>query len=564
MKIFDMHVHARTNGFDPQSLLHTMEESGVSGACVISAPPEEHPIEILGGGLSFEARLDAVLNAAKGYEDRIFPILWVHPNEENIIEKVRIAAKAGIAGFKMICNNYYVYEEAPMRLLREIAALNLPVIFHTGILWDGQVSSQYNRPLNWECLLDVDGIRFSMGHCAWPWIDECIALYGKFLNAGYAGKRVEMFFDITPGTPKIYRRELLTKLYTVGYNIGENVMFGLDSMADDWKSEWAGQWLKTDGEILDELGVSLACRQKLYGDNLLRFLGKKSGDTERFVPETDDAHEWSATNPQVVEIIKKWYSKLPFPREYDRQFYEALERIKISDAVNCDDYDLKSTDGKRNLLSFLFMCEAYEKKCTERGIPEKIILDTLSDIAIWCTNWSNIKGELYLGELTWLIRHLRMRLFRLGRLQFCMGKAAHDIPKYGVKQGDRVLEVHIPQGEKLNIDACRASLKAAENFFATYFPDEQYTVFTCHSWMLDETLRNYLPEQSGILRFGDLFDRVSSDESSALLGYLFAFDTTPLNVKYRYPCTSFAARIQKAVLSGEKFYETLGVILKGC
>ena len=108
MKIFDMHVHARTNGFDPQSLLHTMEKAGVSGACVISAPPEEHPIEILGGGLSFEARLDAVLNAAKGYEDRIFPVLWVHPNEENIIEKVRIAAKAGIAGFKMICSGYYV------------------------------------------------------------------------------------------------------------------------------------------------------------------------------------------------------------------------------------------------------------------------------------------------------------------------------------------------------------------------------------------------------------------------------------------------------------------------
>ena len=562
MKIYDMHVHARTDGFDPQGLLQTMETAGVFGGCVISAPPSEHAIDILGGGLPFEERLAAVLNAAKRNEDRIFPILWVHPHEENVIEKVRIAAKAGIAGFKMICSGYYVYEEASMRLLREIASLGLPVLFHTGILWDGQVSSQYNRPLNWESLLEIDGIRFSMGHCSWPWIDECIALYGKFLNARRAGKRVEMFFDITPGTPKIYRRELLTKLYTVGYDVGDNVMFGLDSMADDWKSEWAKQWLRIDGEILDELGVSLAYRQKLYADNLLRFLGKRSGEAELAAPETDDAHEWSATNPTVRTIIQKWYTRLPFPREYDRQFYEALESIRVSDAVNCNDYDLKCTDGKRNLLSFLFMCEAYEKRCTERGIPETVILDTLSDIAIWCTNWSNIKGELYLGELTWLIRHLRMRLFRLGRLQFCMGKAEQDIEKYHVKKGDTVLEVHIPQGEKLSMEACRASMQAAKDFFATYFPDYPYSVFTCHSWMLDETLRAYLPKESGILRFGDLFDRVSADESTALLSYLFAFDTTPLNVKYRYPCTSFASRIQKAVLSGEQFYETLGVIPK--
>ena len=562
MKIFDMHVHARPCGFDSQALLKTMGEAGIDGACVISAPPREHSIDILGGGLDFAARLEAVLNAARGYEDRIFPILWVHPQEENILEKVRVAAKAGIAGFKMICSDYYVYEEAPMRLLREIASLGLPVIFHTGILWDGEVSSKYNRPLNWESLLEIDGIRFSMGHCSWPWIDECIALYGKFLNARRAGKRVEMFFDITPGTPKLYRRELLTKLYTVGYDVGDNVMFGLDSMADAWKHEWAEQWLRIDGEILDGLGISLEYRQKLYAENLLRFLGKSRLHTEASLPETDDAHEWSAVNPAVRETVKKWYARLGFPKEYDREFYTALDEIPISDAVNCDTYDLKCRDGRRNLLSFLFMCEAYEKSCMEQGISEGIMLDTLSDLVIWCINWSGIKGELYLGELTWLIRHMRMKLFRIGRLQFCMGKADRDVVQYGLHKGDPVLEVHIPQGAKLRIEECLASIDAAKAFFAEYFPQFNYKVLTCHSWMLDETLKAYLPEESGILRFGDLFDRVANDESAALLSYLFAFDTTPLNVKYRSPCSSFAARIQKAVLSGEKFYETLGIIPK--
>ena len=56
-----------------------------------------------------------------------------------------------------------------------------------------------------------------MGHCSWPWYDECIAVYGKFLN-GVANDQdaPEMFFDLTPGTPRIYREDLLTKLFTVG------------------------------------------------------------------------------------------------------------------------------------------------------------------------------------------------------------------------------------------------------------------------------------------------------------------------------------------------------------
>ena len=66
---------------------------------------------------------------------------------------------------------------------KEIAKLNVPVIFHTGILWDGRVSSNYNRPLHWESLLPITNLRFSMGHCSWPWVDECIALYGKFLKS---------------------------------------------------------------------------------------------------------------------------------------------------------------------------------------------------------------------------------------------------------------------------------------------------------------------------------------------------------------------------------------------
>ena len=115
-----MHIHARGTKPNPEALLKDMEKAGVYGGCVFS----NHPIEGKeSGGTPFEERLSEVLGWTKGYEDRLFPVLWIHPDEENIIEKVHIAADAGIAAFKMICQGYYVYDNKCMKLIREIASL---------------------------------------------------------------------------------------------------------------------------------------------------------------------------------------------------------------------------------------------------------------------------------------------------------------------------------------------------------------------------------------------------------------------------------------------------------
>ena len=559
MRIFDMHIHDVYNSNrDPARLIADMEKAGIYGGCVLSAPPKEQNCLVLGEGLDFEERLSSIIEWTKGYEDRIFPVLWIHPKEKNIIKKLQVAVDAGIVAFKMICNDYHVYEEAPMAMLREIARLGVPVIFHSGILWDGCVSSPYNRPLDWEHLLDIDGLVFSMGHCSWPWIDECIALYGKFLNAKNTGKRIEMFFDITPGTPEIYRRELLTKLCTIGYNIGNNILFGTDCMAGGYYSAMAEKWLKLDGEILDELGVSLDYRKKLYEGNMYRFLGKS--ETVPLFGELPSTVGWCTPAPYVKEIIEKWYRKLSFPTYYDGEFYEALENIKISDAIDCNTYDVRCKDGKRNLLSYLFFCEKYARECAQMGIDEKIVMDTLSDLVRWCNSYTAMKGELYLGELEWLNHHLNRKIFQIGRLQYCITTTDMQVPKYGVQKGDKVIDMHIPAGEKLTAEACKQSIEQAKTFFAKHFPEHSYSVMTCKSWLLDEDLKQYLSADSGILQFAELFEIVERVESFSILKYLFAFDTTPANVRYRYPVSSFAREVQRDILAGKQFYASHGVI----
>ena len=559
MKIYDMHIHTRIGKPDPEDILKKMEAAGVYGGCLFSVRPREINYET---GLDFEERLANLLEWTRGYEGRLFPILWIHPDEENLIENIHTAVSAGVMGFKIICNNFYIYEERCLEILREIAKLNKPVIFHSGILWDGTVSSNYNRPLNWESLIDIEGLRFSMGHCSWPWIDECIAMYGKFLNALARKNTAEMFLDITPGTPEIYRKELLTKLFTIGYDVGHNLLFGTDGTANSYRGEWTTNWLNIDKNIMDELGVSHENRCLMYEENLMRFLGLNKEEHKRAAPQTDNSHAWSPVNSNVEVVIKKWYDKLDFPKEFDVEFGEYLKSIKISDTVTVENYPVDSKDGGRNLLTYLYLCEKLSEEYKAKGIPEGILIDTLKDIVRWTETYTDINGRLYLGELHWLERHLAGQLYKVGRLQYCMAGAERDMPKYGLKKGDPIMEIHIPADGRLTIEECNESIEAAKDFFKKYFPEYDYQYFTCHSWLLDTKLKEVLPESSNILKFAQLFDVLAEDDSSALIKYIWSWDMTERKLKNAPPINNLATKVKEKMLKGEIFHESLGVIVK--
>ena len=265
---------------------------------------------------------------------------------------------------------------------------------------------------------------------------------------------------------------------------------------------------------------------------------------------------------QTEAIIRKWYERLRFPQVFRREFEDALGRITVPETTCIDTYDLSCTDGERNLLSFLYMCQAVEEKYRELGIGEDILLDTLQDIVRWTERWSEVKGHLCLYELEWLARHMRVRLFKVGRLQFYMAPAKEDIPACGISRGDNVVELHIHRGGKLTPQAVDDSLSRGKTFLQTYFPQYRYQYFTCHSWLLDETLRKYLPENSNILRFGDRFQRIYAVDSDILLRFLFRWDTCPDTLAGAVCETAFQHKIKTAVLQGEQFHAVLGVLAK--
>lgn len=288
MKIFDMHIHTHGKSCEKDNLLAKMNQSGLYGGCVFSTSPIENGEK---DGLDFDSRVKKILDWK--VDNRLFPVVWIHPFENDITNKVKSLENTGVVALKMICNNYSISEDGVFNVIKNITEqTNFPIIFHSGILWDGQNSSKYNRPMEFERLIELDNLRFSMGHCSWPWIDECIALYGKFLNAEREN-HAEMFFDLTPGTPEIYRRELLTKLFTIGYNVPDNIMFGTDCDGEKYSVKWAKKWIDMDNEIYSSLKIPQNLINKIYFENLLRFLGKTTVSKPKISITPDGENRWS-------------------------------------------------------------------------------------------------------------------------------------------------------------------------------------------------------------------------------------------------------------------------------
>lgn len=272
MHILDGHIHSAIGEIEQAELLERMRLAGVSGGVIISNPPSAY--RATEPPVTAKRRMEEAIAWTRDAPE-LFPFFWIDPTEPGALEQVEMAVAAGAAGFKVICNAFDPGDPRAMPVYRAIAQAGKPILFHSGILWDGTSSSVHCRPVLFEALLEVDGLRFALAHVSWPWCDECIAVYSKFLNAIRRRRlNIEMFIDLTPGTPLIFRQEVLTKLLTVGYDIKRNLIFGTDCSASRYNTESASLWIERDIGIYRLLNLEQQVIEDIFANNLMRFLGK--------------------------------------------------------------------------------------------------------------------------------------------------------------------------------------------------------------------------------------------------------------------------------------------------
>ncbi|MCG8638484.1 MAG: hypothetical protein MI862_02050, partial [Desulfobacterales bacterium] len=162
--ILDCHIHVWTQKGTKEDFHAKLKQAGVDGGIALSLPPQSFPyFGELDKDYTTQDRIKDVFYWTEDNEN-LYPFYWIDPMEVDAVDQVNYAVQEGIMGFKVICNNFYPGDERAMKVYRAISRQEKPILFHSGILFDGTNSSHFQRPANFEALLDIDGLKFAMAH----------------------------------------------------------------------------------------------------------------------------------------------------------------------------------------------------------------------------------------------------------------------------------------------------------------------------------------------------------------------------------------------------------------
>ncbi|WP_336209195.1 acyltransferase domain-containing protein [Nonomuraea sp. LPB2021202275-12-8] len=187
---------------------------------------------------------------------------------------------------------------------------------------------------------------------------------------------------------------------------------------------------------------------------------------------------------------------------------------------------------------YVFLAAAPHVRAYHRrlGVADEVSRRTLADLGRNMAVHRRKHGTGGVDAPVWLTLHFRGLNYDLGRLQFQrarIGTRTHEaVTAAGVscEPGDPVLSVHIPDFlGPLTPAACDAAFARAREFFPRHFPREDPRVAVCHSWLLDDQLAEYLPEDSNIIRFQRRFRQIYKAEGDGgVISFVFGAERAEL------------------------------------
>lgn len=128
-----------------------------------------------------------------------------------------------------------------------------------------------------------------------------------------------------------------------------------------------------------------------------------------------------------------------------------------------------------------------------------------------------------------------------------------------LRQGDTVLDIHIPRGKTLTEEECRESFTQAYQFFSVHWPEKTFSAAFCHTWFFTPQLQSLLPPTSSIVHFQREFYLYPGPGGP---GFLWSF---VFGEKYPDPATAPRdTSLRRAVLdwlsNGKELFDLPGVM----
>ncbi len=224
------------------------------------------------------------------------------------------------------------------------------------------------------------------------------------------------------------------------------------------------------------------------------------------------------------------------------------------------------------LAAALLISEDAYKQYKKLGISDEVFYDTFSDISVWVNTAKREENTDGLLEVWWIRHILYLNMFKLGRMQYQFYKTDYILSglsplqalKAPIKNKSRVLNIHIPEGARLDYSECEKSVLLARNFFSEYFPEYDYKGFVCDSWLLDPRNTEFMSNESNIMKFSNLFCTVLKPHKNnkEIIRRLWGKQNEKTDFSLLSENTDLQKRTKKYLLSGGKTGNGYGFILK--
>ena len=234
--------------------------------------------------------------------------------------------------------------------------------------------------------------------------------------------------------------------------------------------------------------------------------------------------------------------------EEHRELILAITDSATSEASNKTLETLLGDDDMGILACQLYAATHTRELYRAKGIDDRIFLDTLGCFRRFLGETAIRTGRVYFDRWWWTFRQLSMRIFRIGQLEFEMMREPFAIA------------MHIPSDSKITSENVDASIAAAREFFAKYYPEYAQAPFGCESWLLSPTLRGLLGPDSRIGAFSDRFMLIHVDpDPKDVWEWLFrASEDTP--VEELPETTSLQKNVKYYLLEGGSIGVARGIL----
>lgn len=209
--------------------------------------------------------------------------------------------------------------------------------------------------------------------------------------------------------------------------------------------------------------------------------------------------------------------------------------------------------GGFKMLCCMLRC-ALDARKTYRslGLSEEIYYDTMGCFSRFVREHRESYGCYGFDRGFWVPRQISCRLFRIGQLEYELTSL----------NGNAIISLHIPTDAELRQEVLLPSLRSGLRELHRLFPDTAGLPVYCHSWLLSPLLQGFLPEQSNILRFQQLFD-IQQDQKPGTGVLLWVFKNPRLPVEQYPENTSLQRKLKAYFRQGGSFFDGAGWLKAG-